>query len=91
VPNFTPKMLDDRNAQHAKEFANCDRAETLALFKKGTAGVATVVRGLSDDQLATKGTVFTGMPPMSAEDLIKRALLGHLDEHIGSIRKTIGA
>jgi hypothetical protein len=48
------------------------------------------LRGLSDAELATKGTVFTGMPPMSAEDLIKRALLGHLDEHVGSIRKTIG-
>ena len=90
VPNFTPKMLDDMNAQHAQEFANCDRAETIALFKKGTAGAAAVVRGLSDAELATKGTVFTGMPPMSAEDMVKRALLDHLDEHVGSIRKTIG-
>ena len=90
VPNFTPQMLDEMNAQHATEFASCDRAETIALFKKGTAEAAAVVRGLSDAELATSGTVFTGMPPMSAEDMVKRALLGHLDEHVGSIRKTIG-
>ena len=91
VPNFTPQMLDERNAQHAKEFAGCDRAETIALFKKGAAGAVAVVRGLSDAELAMRGTVFTGIPPMSAEDMVKRALLGHLDEHIGSIRKTIGS
>jgi hypothetical protein len=33
--------------------------------------------------------VFAGVPPMSAEDVIKRALLGHIDEHFGSIRKTV--
>jgi len=30
------------------------------------------------------------MPPMTAEQLVMRALLGHIDEHVGSIRKTIG-
>jgi hypothetical protein len=31
------------------------------------------------------------MPPMSAEDMVKRALLDHLDEHVGSIRKAIAS
>ena len=48
------------------------------------------MRGLSDAELAKTGAVFTGMPPMSAEDMVKGALLGHIDEHFGSIRKTIG-
>ena len=41
-------------------------------------------------ELAKTGTVFTGMPPMSAEEMVSRALLGHVDEHLGSIRRTIG-
>jgi uncharacterized damage-inducible protein DinB len=90
MPDFTPQMLDDMNAQHAKEFAICSKPETIALLKKGAAGAAAVLRGLSDAELAKTGTVFTGMPPMSAEDMVKRALIGHLDEHFGSIRKTIG-
>jgi hypothetical protein len=48
------------------------------------------MRSLSDAELAKTGTVFTGMPPMSAEDMVRGALLGHIDEHFGSIRKTIG-
>ena len=87
--NFTRAMLDEMNAQHAKEHADCTRAETLALFQKGASTAFAVVRGLSDDQLAKSGTVFTDAPPMTAEQLIKLALLGHIDEHVGSIRKTI--
>jgi hypothetical protein len=90
LPHFTPQMLDEMNAQHAKEFADCTEPEAIALHKKGAAAAAAVVRGLSDAELAKSGTVFTGMPPMSAEEMVKRVLLGHIDEHFGSIRKTIG-
>jgi hypothetical protein len=90
LPHFTPQMLDEMNAQHAKEFAGCTKPETIALHKTGAAAAAAVVRGLSDVELAKTGTVFAGMPAMTAEDMVKRALLGHIDEHFGSIRKTIG-
>ena len=90
LPHFTRQMLDEMNAQHAKEFAGCTKSETIALHKKGAAAAAAAVRGLSDAELAKTGTVFTGMPPMSAEEMVKGALLGHIDEHFGSIRKTVG-
>jgi hypothetical protein len=88
--NFTMGMLDQMNAQHAKEHANCNKAETAALLKKGAATAAAVVRGLSDDQLAKSGVVFTDAPPMTAEQLVQRGLVSHIDEHFGSIRKTVG-
>ena len=88
--NFTRAALDEMNAQHAKEHANCTRAETLALFQKGAASASTVIRGLSDDQLAKSGIVFTDVPAMTAEKLIMLGLLGHIDDHMGSIRKTVG-
>ena len=76
--------------EDAKEHTGCTRAETLALFQKGAATAFAVVRGLNDDQLAKSGTVFTDAPPMTAEQLIMLGLLGHIDEHMGSIRKTVG-
>jgi uncharacterized protein (TIGR03083 family) len=88
--NFTRAMLDEMNAQHAKEHADCTRAETLTLFEKGAARAFAVVRGLNDDQLTKSGTVFTDAPPMTAEQLIMLGLLGHIDDHMGSIRKTVG-
>jgi len=88
--DFTRAMLDEMNARHAKEHAGCTRAETLALFEKGAATASAVVRGLTDDQLLESGTVFSDVPPMTAERLIQLGLLGHIDDHMGSIRKTVG-
>jgi hypothetical protein len=89
--DFSRGMLDEMNARHAKEQADCTKAETIALHKKGVAAAAAVVRGLSDDQLAKSGIVFTDAPPMTAEQLVMGGLISHIDEHYGSIRKTVGA
>ena len=91
IPNFTMAMLDEMNAKHAKDFAGCTKAETLALHKQGAAAAASVVRGLNDDQLGKSGTVLAGNPPMTAEQVINMILIHHIDDHFGSIRKTIGA
>ena len=87
---FSRVMLDQMNAQHAREHANCTKAETIALMKKGVPPAAALVRGLSDDQLAKSGAVFTDAPPMTAEQLVMGGLITHIDEHLGSIRKTVG-
>jgi hypothetical protein len=88
--DFSLEMLDEMNARHAKDFANCTRAETIELHRKGTATAAATIRGLSDEELATGGTLFKGVPPMTAEQVIVAGLLNHTDEHFGSIRKTVG-
>ena len=90
MPNFTMTMLDDMNAKHAQEFAGCTKAETVDLHKKNAAAAAAVVRGLSDADLARSGTVLTGMPAMTAEQIVTNILINHIDDHFGSIRKTVG-
>jgi hypothetical protein len=90
IPNFTMDMLHEMNAKHAKDFAGCTRAETIDLHRKGAAAAAAVVRGLSDEQLANSGTVLTGVPAMTAEQVILGILINHVEDHFGSIRKTVG-
>ena len=90
IPNFTMDMLHDMNAKHAKEQANCTKAETLALHEQGAASAAALVRGLSDVELDRKGTVFTGIPAMTAQQAIEGILINHIGDHMGSIRKTVG-
>lgn len=91
MPNFTMDMLHDMNAKHAKEHANATKAETIALHKKNAAAALAVLRGLSDADLGKSGAVLAGMPPMSAEQAVGGILLRHIDEHLGSIRATVGA
>ena len=90
MPNFTMGMLDDMNAKHAQEFASCTKAETVALHKKNAASAAALVRGLSDAELDRSGTVLTGMPAMTVEQIVTNILINHVDDHFGSIRKTVG-
>jgi hypothetical protein len=91
IPNFTMDMLHASNAKHAKDFASCTRAETLALHQKGVAVAAAVLRGLSDADLAQSGTVLTGAPPMTCQQVVENILINHMTDHLASIRKTVGA
>jgi hypothetical protein len=90
IPNFTGAMLDEMNAKHAREHAACTKAETLALHEKGAAAAAATVRALSDTDLGRSGTVLTGMPPMTAQQVVEGILINHITDHLGSIRKTVG-
>jgi hypothetical protein len=90
IPNFTLDKLHEMNAKHAQDFANVTKAETVALHKKNAGAAAAVVRGLSDADLAKSGTVLTGMPPMTVEQIVTNILINHVDEHYRSIRTTVG-
>ena len=87
--NFTMEALHEMNAKHARENATATKADTVALHKKGAATAASVVRGLSDDQLAKSGVVLQGMPAMSVEQIVTGILINHVDDHMGSIKKTM--
>jgi hypothetical protein len=91
MPHFTMAMLDESNAKHAKDFAGCTKAETLALHQKGVASAAAVVRGLSDSELDRSGVVLTGNPAMSVQQIVEGILINHISEHLGSIRATVGS
>src|SRR5258708_39495117 len=43
--NFTRKILDERNAQHARDFAGCTGGGTVTLHRMGAAEAGAVVRG----------------------------------------------
>src|SRR5262249_16236943 len=89
-----PISMDDinaGNAKHAKDFANVSKAETVALHKKNAAEAAALVRGLDDTALARSASALKGMPPMTTEQAVVGILIGHLEDHLGSIRKTISA
>jgi hypothetical protein len=90
-PNIPMDAIHGLNAKHAQDHAGCTRAETLALHRKNTAAAAALVRGLTDEQLDRSGNVIAGLPAMSAGQLAGGLLCGHVDEHLGSIKATVGA
>jgi hypothetical protein len=89
MPPITMDAIHQMNAEHAKQYANCSKDETLTLLRKNAAAAASIVRGLSDAQLDRSTSVLGG--PMTAQQMVERVLIGHVQEHHGSIRTTVGA
>jgi mycothiol maleylpyruvate isomerase-like protein len=90
IPDFSKKKLDDMNAAHARDFAACTKSETLQLHRDNAAAAAAIVRGLGDADLARSGTVMKEMPAVTAEQMVTGGLIKHIDEHVASIRATVG-
>ena len=85
IPAMNMEMFHQANAEHARQHADCTKAETLALLRQNGAAAAATVRGLSDAELDRTGSLLMG--PMSTAQVIERILIGHVHEHHGSIRK----
>jgi uncharacterized damage-inducible protein DinB len=91
LPNLTRDMIDAGNAQHAHEQANCTREETLALLKSGGEAAASILRGLSDEQLDRSAPLpLVGGKEMSANQLVEMVLIGHPVQHLESINSALG-
>ena len=85
---FTQQMLNDSNAEHAKQFSGASRAETLELARTSGSKVAAELRGMSDDALAQGGEMSGFGRRMTAADMVEGALTGHALGHLESIRTT---
>ena len=90
-PNIQMDMIHAGNAKHAQEFASCTKAETLALHKQNAGAAAATLRSINDADFDRSGTVLVGVPPMSAGQLAGGLLCSHIDDHLGSIKATVGA
>ena len=89
-PPITMDTLHEMNVKHAKDFANCTKAETVALLKTNAEAAAATLRGIADADCDRTGALLKDVPPMSAGQVAGGLLCGHVDEHLGSIRATVG-
>jgi uncharacterized protein (TIGR03083 family) len=84
MPQITQDMLNQMNADHAKQFASCSKDDALALLRETTPQAAEVLRGLSDAELQRTATMPFGMQ-MSAEQIAENVLVGHVIQHTQSM------
>jgi uncharacterized damage-inducible protein DinB len=95
-PAMTLEMLDQANAAHARQHANCTKVETLELLRRNGAAAVTIVRGLTDEELDRVVSAFrmrtypSWVPAMSVARTIERFLIDHIREHLGNVLAVIG-
>ncbi len=88
VPGMSMEQVHKGNEEHAKQYANCSKQETLELVRRGTKSAADMIGGLSDEQLDRTAAIFSEVPPMSAQQMIESILIGHGAGRLESIRAT---
>jgi uncharacterized damage-inducible protein DinB len=88
VPTITMEMINEGNAAHASQHANCTKAETLALLRQNGAAAVATVRGFSDAELDR--TVAFPMGTLTVAQVVERVLTGHAQDHHGTIRRALG-
>lgn len=86
IPPLTMEIIEERNAQDAREHAGCTHEETLALLRQNGRQAAEVLGGLSDEQLqrTTAGPLF-GRSWTTAE-VAEAVVLGHLQGHLADFQ-----
>ena len=89
LPALTMDSFTAPNAQHALQYANVTKPEVIAELRLQGAAAASLVRGLSDEQLDRAGELLGS--ERRARDVIEQILIGHVHNHLGSIREALSA
>ena len=92
VTGVTPELLDQFNAQHAEDYADCSREETLELLRGNSALVVDAIRELSGAELDQAARVSLHWnAPLTAQYLVEDHPLAHTYQHLASIRAALSA
>ena len=75
------------NSEHAREHADVTKNEVLRLLRASKTRIADAVRAIPDGQLVIQRETPAG--PMSAAQRVERVLIGHMQQHQGSIEAAI--
>jgi len=84
---LAPVNQREINAEHARNNAGVTRDEVLRLLRSSRSRIADAVRAIPDNQLDVQRETPVG--PMSAAQRVERVLIGHMNQHKGSIEAAI--
>lgn len=89
ITEATMEVIDQMNADHAREHASVGKHETLELLKHNSNLAADSVRALTDEDLENSAPVsLNADAPLTAQFFIEDHALRHSFHHLARIRAT---
>jgi len=88
LPEMSMDQIDQMNAKHAQDYANCTKEEVLDMFRKNGASIAEFVNGLNDEDLEKTAHFSLAGSDINTKQMIKIIIHGGT-EHLNSIKTTI--
>ena len=90
ITDATKEVIDQMNADHAQEFANVDKLETIELLRHNSSIAAESVRSFTDNELDSSANVsLNANTPLTAQFFIEDHALRHSFHHLEKIKATI--
>ena len=90
IPEITMEVIDQMNAQHAREHAHCTQEEVLTLLRENGSAFAGYLEGLSEVDLDRTGYLAVTGGDVSAQQLIEMLILQSGGEHLDSMKGATG-
>jgi hypothetical protein len=90
IPEITMEAIDQMNAQHAREHADCTRKEVLALLRENGSAFVNYLDRLSDGDLDRTGNLGVIGAEVSAEQFVEMVILQSAGRHLTSMKATTG-
>ena len=87
-PSMSMDQIHAGNAEHARQFAACTKADALEQHDQGSAYASAVLRGFNDEQFTIHGDFLMSMP-MTVEQAVQGVLIGHPREHAATIQAAV--
>ena len=92
MPGLTWDAVDQANSEEASSHTEVDKATAIALVRENAATAATVVRGLTDEQLDRVAcTDLHWGAPLTVQFFVEHHPIAHPHMHLESIRAALGA
>jgi len=90
ITGATMAVVNQMNADHAVEFANVKKSETIKLLKRNSEVAAEAVRTFTDKELDNSATVsLNADAPLTAQFFIEDHALRHSFHHLKKIKETL--
>jgi len=90
LPAMSMDAINEMNAQHAKEHAECSKDEVIGILRDQGASFADFVGELSDADLDRTGYLASISADMSTQQFIEAAILQSGEEHLASMKAATG-
>lgn len=90
LPQLSMDQITAMSNKDSQEHSNCTKEETLEALRQNGAELAEYVAGLSDDDLACKGSMPAFGGEFSVEQMIEFVIFQSAQEHLDNINKAVG-
>ena len=90
LPEITMEALDQMNAQHAKDHADCTKEEVTGMMREKGSSIAEFIAGLNDEDLARTAHFSLIGGDIGAQQLIENIIIPNCTEHLTNMKAAIG-